>query len=1121
MKIISENFGFLESREPLLFRLAALAETIFAADPNTSLLKSRQFGEAFAQQIAIKAQRRELADERQIDLINILKRDGLLPKAIADVLHIIRKKGNEANHDYTGAAQDALACLRFMHQAAGWYVRVFHQERDFQPGRFLPPKAPDDKTPELQTRIAELTQALSTAEKKRATDVQKAQAALEEGATWQQLAEEAEAENAALKARLAEIAAETESAEALTVGAIVREAEQAAGKIELDEADTRELIDSALQDAGWEADFRYLRQSRGASPEFGRNMAIAEWRTKSGPVDYALFVGETCVGVIEAKRESKDVPGVLTQAERYARDIILSSENYQANAPFEGAQGEDYAAKYQVPFAFATNGRPYVKQIETKSGIWHRDLRSPLNAQRALPEWFSPQDLISKLEQEPEKSAEALAEEPFSYANLRPYQRDAVRAIENAIEDGKQTALISMATGTGKTRMAIALMYRLLKHKRFRRILFLVDRNALADQTLDNLENTELEGLLKFTETYGVAAPTEKNLGKEIRVHVATIQSMVSRVLNGGEGRPTPGMYDFIIVDEAHRGYALDAEMREEDIEFRSTADYLSKYRRVLEYFDAVKVGLTATPALQTTEIFGHPVFRYSYRQAVIDGFLIDHLPPKRIVTALNQAGVTFKGGEEVSIVNPDTGEIDTATMPDDTGFEVEAFNKKVYTPGFNKTVAEAIAQQIPPDRPGKTLIFAVRDEHADTLVDELRKALAAEYGDIPHDLVAKITGAVDRPRDEVRKFRSDARPQYVVTVDLLTTGVDIPKICNLVFVRRVNSRILYDQMIGRATRRCDEISKTEFRIYDAVDLYDNLQTMTEMRPVVTDPKLSFGQLCADLARAPTDNDRRFIRDQIVVKLRRRIVSLTDSQIERLEALTGEPLEILPDSLKDMAPKDAADYIAAYPKLPAILDETPASMPRPGMPIAEHEDELLNVEDIYPDNATPEDYIEAFERHVKENMNAVAGMLAVTLRPRELTRQALKELALALDAEGFSETALRKAYGRVRNADIAAHIAGFVRQAALGDPLVPYESRVENAMRRIEARRDWTKDQKAWLYRIGRALKEYPVGDHETFEAPALRQQGGWARSDKAFDGELESVLKEINEAIWSSPKAG
>ena len=162
--------------------------------------------------------------------------------------------------------------------------------------------------------------------------------------------------------------------------------------------------------------------------------------------------------------------------------------------------------------------------------------------------------------------------------------------------------------------------------------------------------------------------------------------------------------------------------------------------------------------------------------------------------------------------------------------------------------------RECPPTDRGKTLLFAARDDHADILVEELRAALTEEYGPQPHDLVEKITGSVDKPLDRIKAFKNDPRPKYVVTVDLLTTGIDVPAITNLVFVRRVNSRILYDQMIGRATRRCDEIGKEYFRIFDAVDIYANLQDVTDMRPVVVDPALSFATLVGDLERA---RDRR------------------------------------------------------------------------------------------------------------------------------------------------------------------------------------------------------------------------------------------------------------------------
>lgn len=1114
----SLNFSFLEEQEPLLYRLASLAEQFFPTDQNTSILKARQFGEALSQQILARSKLRDVSRETQVDLLNRLKAEGLLPKSIADLLHFIRKKGNEANHDMKSVGSEALTCLKFTQKVAIWYTKAYYPALDMVQTAFIPPKLPADPTETLKQEIDELTRLLTAAQKDKAVSVQQNELTAAQLQDLRQQAIDTEAERDALKVRVESLKLESVAKDSLSLEQLKQAGEDALQFLTLTEADTRDIIDSALQDVGWEADTRNLRPSMGTVPEFGRNIAIAEWRTSSGPVDYALFCNETCVGVIEAKRESKDVPGVLVQAERYARDILLKTSPVKG-APYAGAptvHGGDFEATFKVPFAFATNGRPHVRQLNTKSGVWYRDLRLPTNIAKDLPEWFSPRDLLAKLEQEADQSATELAEEPFDYANLRYYQKEAVRAIEQAISDGDQTALISMATGTGKTRMAIAFMYRALKHKRFRRILFLVDRNSLADQTLDSLENTELENFLKFTETYAVAEPGDKDLGKEVRVHVATIQSMVARVLKGGEGKPTPGMYDLIIVDEAHRGYALDAELNEEDIEFRSTADYLSKYRRVLEYFDAIKIGLTATPALQTTDIFGAPVYRYSYRQAVIDGWLIDHLPPRRILTALNQAGITFAGGEEVTIIDPETGEIDTAELDDSVNFEVQEFNKKVYPPEFNRVVAETIAQEIPPDSPGKTLIFAARDDHADTLVQMLKKALRNEYGEQPNDLVMKITGKTDRPRDQIRHFRSDPRPKYVVTVDMLTTGVDIPSITNLVFARRVNSRILYDQMIGRATRLCPEIGKTEFRIFDAVDIYDNLQAMTDMRPVVVNPKLSFVQLATDLLNAPNEKSARIVQEQFIAKLRRRLPRLTENQSETLEMATGNRADELANDLQKLTPTECAELLRKYPRIVAALDEPPAKDRHPGVPIYEGEDELIAIEEIFKDGLTPEDYIESFERYIQENMNSVAGMIAATQKPRELTRKTLKELALALDEENYSERYLRAAYGRVRNADIAAHIIGFIRKAALGDPLVPYAARVDNAVRSLENEKTWTPEQKQWLRRIGRALKEYPVADEETLASPAFQQFGGWNRGNKAFDGQLADILKDINEAIWT-----
>lgn len=1124
----SRNFDFLKAFEPELARLGALAEWAFHQDAPTALGKLRQFAEHMAKSMAARnglvLERRANFDET----LRVLQQEGKLPRQAGDVFHFLRRYGNAAVHENLGTPQQALTGLKVARELGVWFQRSYGPDRNFSAGAFCPPEPPKDATASLTEEIERLRGQLaateSAAEKARREAEEAARARLdaealaqreaEERAQWEQLAAEEASARDDVQRTLDRLRAEAQSQTPAIMAKLSVAAEAADAAIELDETDTRVLIDAKLADAGWTVDSTRLRHAAGTRPDSASAIAIAEWPTATGPVDYALFLDGRCVGLIEAKRGRTDVPGVLIQTGRYAVGVVLLKDQRLPPALSGDAPGG-------VPFLFATNGRPYVKQMLTKSGVWFRDARRAANLPLALSDWFTPQDLKEKLAQTMDGAG--LAAESFDYAGIRPYQQEAIKAIEEALGRGQREILVAMATGTGKTRTCIALMYRALKHKRFRRILFLVDRNELGKQTLRALANTELEGLLKFDESYNVAGLDAKLPAKEDRVHVATVQAMVKRVISaeGVDERPSPGTYDCIIVDEAHRGYTLDAELREEDLEFRSLEDYLSKYRRVLDYFDATKIALTATPALHTAEIFGAPVYRYTYRQAVVDGFLIDHAPPRRIKTALAVAGITFPAGEEVEIIDPRSGQIDLFQTPDQVDFEVQEFNKRVYSVEFNRVVAEAIAGEIPPSAPGKTLLFAARDDHADTLVDQLHKALEAEYGPQPHDLVQKITGKIDRPGDLILSFRNDPRPKYVVTVDLLTTGVDIPAICNLVFVRRVNSRILYDQMIGRATRRCDEIGKEVFRIFDAVDIYANLQAVTDMRPVVVDANLPLETLVSDFLRAPTEEDRVFVRDQLVVRLRLAIRHFTEPQREAFARAADMTPEDFLARLHAAAPHEAATLLQSQSAALAIASGARQAAGSNGIYISTHADELVSVDDVFEGAASPEDYISAFERFVRENMNASAALIAATQKPRELTRKELKALAAELDDHGFSEAKLRRAYGRARNADIAAHIIGFIRQAALGDPLVPYAARVDSALTRMEASKPWTAKQKQWLRRIGRVLKDQPVGDRAILSEPAFAAQGGFETVDDEFDHHLEEILHDFNEAIWGKAANG
>jgi type I restriction enzyme R subunit len=1135
---LSANFGHLKEISPELHRLGTLAERFFAEDANTSLIKSRQFGEYMVREIAALSGVYDPAGrEATHDLLRRLATQQVLPREVADIFHAVRKSGNEATHSLAGSAAEALAALKFCRALGVWYRRTYGRDPNFRPGPFVPPRASADIDQATQAELAALRAQVREAEERLAAahasadELAKARAAAEElarqaaadSAVWEQTAVEMEANQTALSRKLAELQKAAEAQSQQLQMEFKHAGLQAASRLELDEPQTRRLIDVQLVDACWEADSGKLSYKSGARPEQGRNLAIAEWPSDGGRADYALFIGLTCVGVIEAKRESVDVPSTLQQAERYARTITLPPEYSHSDGPWKHALDNPF----HVPFVFATNGRPYVRQWLTKSGIWYRDVRRETNHAVAMTSWFSPKDLLEKLATDVDTAAQGLAEESFGKGKMRPYQEDAIAAIENAVVAGQRDILVSMATGTGKTRTSIALMYRLLKHKRFRRILFLVDRKALGKQTSDALETTEIEGLLNFAQIYKVAGLDKKLPEDEDQVQVATVQSLIARILNETDPakRPTPGTFDCIIVDEAHRGYTLDAELRENDIGFRNLDDYQSAYRQILDYFDAVKVALTATPALHTREIFGHPVFHYGYRQAVVEGYLNDHLPPKRITTALSEAGIHFDGGEEVEIIDRKTGQIDLFGLPDDVplDYDLSDFNKRVYSEAFNRIVCRAIATEIPPSKPGKTLIFAARDAHADDIVRLLIDELQEEYGRdaVPHGMVMKITGNVDKADDMILKFKNDPYPKYVVTVDLLTTGVDVPSICNLVFVRRVKSRILYDQMIGRATRLCPEIGKEHFRIFDAVDLYSELQEMTDMRPVVVKPDVSLGQLVTDLQNAATEEDKSWVAGQVIVRLRAMVKRMDAETRESFERHAGESPDIALQRLATRSGAELQDWLSAHPRAVELLERRPLRIDKnDGVVISTHEDELLRIEEIFGKNTTPEDYITGFERFVRENMNQVPALIAVTQRPRDLTRKELSELAGLLDEKNYSEAMLRAAYGRARNADIAAHIIGFVRQAALGDPLIPYATRVDNAILKIEASRPWTQKQKEWLRRIGRALKDKPVADPTLLDQGVFADKGGFKRISQEFDGELDEVLHGFNEAIWAPPAA-
>ncbi|MDY0082798.1 MAG: DEAD/DEAH box helicase family protein [Ignavibacteriaceae bacterium] len=604
------------------------------------------------------------------------------------------------------------------------------------------------------------------------------------------------------------------------------------------------------------------------------NHAVEEYPTENGFADYALFVNGKLLGILEAKKVSVDPQNVLEQAKRYSKDIV---------------EGEGNWGEYKVPFLYASNGEV----------IWYIDVRVDKNISRRISNFHSAPALDEFF------NCEIISDDIFRSRNvenekLRCYQTKAINAIEEGIIEKKRAMLLAMATGTGKTFTLVSLIYRLLETKKFKRILFLVDRRALAAQAVREFSSFTTPAGNKFDQEYEVYSQkfqkedfeedepfNPKVLPKNYLtnpdatktfVYVSTIQRMTINLFGwessfeqdrndpdyeeDAEILDTPipiHAFDLIIADECHRGY---------------TAKDSAVWRNTLDYFDAIKIGLTATPALHTTAYFGKPVFRYSTDEAVMDGFLVDY-EPVIIKSNVLMNGAFLKEGEQVGVIDTETGKETYDELEDEREFASEEIERKITSPETNRKIIEelakyAYAHEKETGRFPKILIFAVNDlqftSHADQIVRICKEVF--NQGD---DFVKKITGNpnVDRPLQRIREFRNRPNPKIVVTVDMLSTGVDIPSLEFVVFMRPVKSRILWVQMLGRGTRLCPEINKEKFVLFDCFNgtliEYFKKTTDFEIEPPQKEP-LTIQQIIENIYQ---NVDREYHIKVLVKRLRR------------------------------------------------------------------------------------------------------------------------------------------------------------------------------------------------------------------------------------------------------------
>src|SRR5574341_370582 len=882
---------------------------------------------------------------------------------------------------------------------------------------------------------------------------------------------------------------------------------------DMSERETRnKLIDASLRSSGWT---NIIDFEEGMKYDF---VAVREYETDNGPADYVLFHNGRALAAVEAKKLSLGPQNVLVQAERYAKGFNGGSFDFNGN---------------HLPFVYSTNGEV----------IWFLDLRRKNSRSYKITKFHTPTALEEMLQKGVEMYETWVYKNPVNIEGLREYQGEAVEAVEDALVIGKRKMLLAMATGTGKTFVASSLIYRLLKSGVAKRILFLVDRRALAAQAVGALASFTPEPGLKFDKIYEVYSQRfrREDLAEDFKydpkvlpkdylenpqpkhtfVYVCTIQRMRINLF-GKEGMfewekgdedleeeaekldiPIHA-FDCVIADECHRGYTSTEE---------------GKWRQVLDHFDAIKIGLTATPAAHTKAYFDDIVYRYPIERAVREGWLVDY-DAVRIKSDITMHGFFLKPGEEVSLIDPVSGRATLDILEDERNYDAADIERKATAPDRNKKIVKEFAKyalefEKANRRFPKTLFFAINDlphvSHSDTLVNILRDEF--NRGD---DFVQKITGSptVDRPLKKIREFRNRPEPAIVVTVDMLTTGVDVPKIENIVFVRPVKSRILFEQMMGRGTRLMPEINKTHFTVFDAVGVLEYFKQATDF---TADPPEKPTRTVRDVVNAIYGNkDRQYNVKSLVRRLQR-----------VAKNVSAEGREMFANYIPD------GDIAAFASDLPTKLDkEWAATMkilrddsfldmmenyPRAKQPflVSETKEDIAESEFIFRSadgkEYKPEDYISAFERFVRKNPDHIQALKILLEKPADFTTEELKELRVKLSKrpERFTEKNLRKAYHNE-----LADIISIVRHAGKGEPLISPEERVDKAISVVKEGKKFTSAQEEWLKLIRNHLIENLIIDRQDFSYPPFSRHGAWKKANEIFEGKLPKLLTKINVAM-------
>lgn len=911
------------------------------------------------------------------------------------------------------------------------------------------------------------------------------------------------------------------------------------------EEKARKTIDKNLECSGW-----MIQDKNKMNIHASLGVAVSEFPTSTGKVDYALFIDGDPVGVIEAKREESG-------------EVLTSVE--EQSARYADSEFKNVPAGYKIRFVYEATDKLIrftdyndIKYRSRKVFAFHRP--------ETLQYWLGQKDTIrNNMKKFPAADT----------TGFRDCQKLAIANLDKSFAASRPKALVQMATGAGKTFTAITEVYRLLKYGRLNRVLFLVDTKSLGEQAeREFMAYKPNDDNRSFSQLYGVRRLNSSYIPSDVQVCISTIQRMYS-ILKGEEldesaevqslnemsgadssdhkevvynEKYPPEFFDCIIVDECHRSI-------------------YNVWSQVLEYFDAFIVGLTATPDKRTFAFFNENVVsEYSREQAIIDGVNVGE-DIFVIETEVSKNGAHIMK-QSIETRNRLSRAKRWKQLDEDVDYKPSQLDRDIVNPSQIRTVIrtfqENLYTKLFPHRREvpKTLIFAKTDSHADDIMQIVRE----EFGE-GNEFCRKITYSAQNPEEALSAFRNSYYPRIAVTVDMIATGTDVKPIECLIFMRDVRSKNYFEQMKGRGTRTLgkDDLQKVtpsaseakdHFVIVDAVGVTKSKKA--ETRSLERKPTVSMKELMEKVALGHKDEDTLISLANRIIRLN---AQMDKSERQRFEETVGrtasETAQKLINAFDD-------DVIAAQAGVVLSEDSEPTAEEIERMESAQKELIKAAVEPFYKyevrefienirrsheqiiDNVNLDtvlfaDYdskqqenadriIRTFHEFIEENEDEIIAMRIIydqSYKDRPMAISQLKALYEKLKAKGMTVQRLWDCYAikhqdRVKKGTLAqlTDLISLIRfEMGYADNLSPFADRVNYNFMQWTLRRNagavhFTDEQMEWLRLIKDHIAASLSIEPDDLDLSPFDRKGGLGRFYDVFGDRYEEILAEMNEVL-------